>query len=218
MLPFVKIDSPKVKQIKIQDNGEELIDLLKDCPQILVDQSRSYAQDYSPSISLLRQSVAQKLIAAQNKLPSGIKFKIIEGFRPIEVQKRIFEEQIEFLSQQHPDWSRERLKEEASLFVAPPESIPPHSTGGTVDLTLIDEAGQELDMGTKLNDEYREDTYTLSNNISTKALDNRKILITALEAEGFANYPAEWWHWSYGDQYWAYIKKEQVAIYGSIKE
>lgn len=218
MLDFVKIDAPEVKKIEVQDNKEKLVDLLMECPEILVDQNRSYAQSYSPSISLLRSSVAQKLVIAQENLPAGIKFKIIEGYRPVEVQRKIFDEQIGLLSKHHPDWSKEKLREEAVLFVAPPESIPPHSTGGALDLTLIDESGEELEMGTKLNDEYSEKTYTLSLNISSEATKNRQILINALETGGFVNYPAEWWHWSYGDQYWAFVKKEPFAVYGSIKE
>ena len=217
MLPFTKIDSPDVKEMEVKDNGEALIDLVKAYPQLLVDESRTYAQHYSPSISLAREGVAKKLSAVQNRLPSGIKLKIIEGFRPIEVQKRIFNEQVESLKKQYPDWVDTKLAEEASLFVAPPESIPPHSTGGALDLTLVDNTGKELDMGTMLNDDYSEKTYTLSNNISQKATENRKILIDAMEVEGFVNYPAEWWHWSYGDQYWAYIRKEPFAVYGSIE-
>ncbi len=35
--------------------------------------------------------------------------------------------------------------------------------------------------------------------------ENRKILINCLERAGFINYPTEWWHWSYGDCYWAFM-------------
>jgi hypothetical protein len=31
---------------------------------------------------------------------------------------------------------------------------------------------------------------------------------------GFINYSTEWWHWSYGDRYWALITKADSAIYG----
>lgn len=60
--------------------------------------------------------------------------------------------------------------------------------------------------------------YTNSSNISKTARQNRQLMIEVLEKEGFVNYPAEWWHWSYGDRYWAFVKKEPFAFYESIIE
>lgn len=37
-----------------------------------------------------------------------------------------------------------------------------------------------------------------------------------LEAVGFVNYPTEYWHWSYGDRYWAYHKQKSNALYTSV--
>ncbi|MDT7587682.1 MAG: zinc D-Ala-D-Ala dipeptidase, partial [Pseudonocardiales bacterium] len=36
----------------------------------------------------------------------------------------------------------------------------------------------------------------------------------ALHSVGFVNYPTEWWHWSYGDRYWAIKTTAAAAIYG----
>jgi D-alanyl-D-alanine dipeptidase len=33
---------------------------------------------------------------------------------------------------------------------------------------------------------------------------------------GFVNYPYEWWHYSYGDRYWAFVKGTRPAIYGGL--
>lgn len=33
--------------------------------------------------------------------------------------------------------------------------------------------------------------------------EGRRLLAAALLENGFAPLPAEWWHWSYGDQQWA---------------
>ena len=35
-----------------------------------------------------------------------------------------------------------------------------------------------------------------------------------MTATGFVNYPSEWWHWSYGDRYWAFIAGPSHARYG----
>jgi len=35
-----------------------------------------------------------------------------------------------------------------------------------------------------------------------------------MAAAGFVNYPSEWWHWSYGDRYWAFTTGPSHARYG----
>lgn len=47
--------------------------------------------------------------------------------------------------------------------------------------------------------------------------DNRRVLFSVMTQAGFANYPDEWWHWSYGDQEWAQITKQSAAMYGEIR-
>ncbi len=52
--------------------------------------------------------------------------------------------------------------------------------------------------------------------ISTDARANRGLLATALTAAGLVNYPTEWWHWSYGDRYWAHVTGASQACYGPV--
>jgi zinc D-Ala-D-Ala dipeptidase len=47
---------------------------------------------------------------------------------------------------------------------------------------------------------------------------NRSIMFTALKKAGFSNYPKEYWHWSYGDIWWAKRNKKKTAIYGVIEK
>jgi D-alanyl-D-alanine dipeptidase len=70
-----------------------------------------------------------------------------------------------------------------------------HNLGIAVDLTLVDAAsGMELNMGTPY-DTFSEAAHTA--NATGLALKHRRILVHAMEAEGFANYDQEWWHFSY---------------------
>ena len=57
--------------------------------------------------------------------------------------------------------------------------------------------------------------YTVASNISRTARANRDILTRALGAAGLVNYPTEWWHWSFGDRYWALHTARPTAIYGT---
>jgi D-alanyl-D-alanine dipeptidase len=216
MKSFSKINAPEIYAVPIQENGEPLVDLLIDCPDISVDQTRQYAQDVSKSISCVRKQVAERLKQAAAQLPAGIRFKIVEGHRSLEAQRHIFAEVMDDVRRDHPSWNEQEIYDETSTFVAPPDNTPPHSTGGAVDLTLMAVDGTELDMGADLNAGYSGICYTFSESISEEAKKNRQILIQAMQGAGFANYPAEWWHWSYGDRYWAFMTGASVAIYGSM--
>ncbi|XLM22424.1 dipeptidase, partial [Chromobacterium piscinae] len=104
-----------------------------------------------------------------------------------------------------PELDEAQLLREASLYVAPP-AVAPHPTGGALDVTLIDATGMELDMGCPFNADSEESAgacYTDNPGLSDQARANRAVLIRAMQAAGFVNYPSEWWHWSYGDRYWA---------------
>ncbi|QNP68429.1 dipeptidase [Streptomyces roseirectus] len=58
--------------------------------------------------------------------------------------------------------------------------------------------------------------YTHAANIGAEARANRRLLIDALGAVGLVNYPTEWWHWSYGDRYWAMVTGAACALYGPV--
>ncbi len=210
------ISDPKVLAVPIEDNGDKLISL-KDIKELWIDNRKSKA---SRSFSYLRESVASRLVNVQQALPKSIHLLIIEGHRPLSLQKEYFEGYSKELQTLHPEWSTEKIYQEASKYVAPPAINPPHSTGGAIDLTLADENGEELDMGTRVNadpEESQNACFTSAENINEQSKKNRAILITAMSQSGFVNYPTEWWHWSYGDRYWAYQKKEPCAIFGSVE-
>ncbi|WP_436497025.1 M15 family metallopeptidase [Actinokineospora sp. HUAS TT18] len=98
-----------------------------------------------------------------------------------------------------------------------PRPTSPRTWRAAVDLTLCTDAGEELDMGTKVNASPEESDlarYTAAPNISAKASANRRLLADALPAVGMVNYPTEWWHWSYGDRYWATASGAAAARYG----
>lgn len=215
---MVLISDKHIVDIPVKDNQEKMVDLIEAYPEILVDISRKGVQKISESISKIRYSAAEKLSIAQGLLPEGIKLKIKECYRPLSVQQQIFQEYLNRLSKIHSNWDKNQLNLEAAKFVAPPE-IAPHSTGGAVDLTLVNLDNEELDMGTMVNanpEEYGEVVCTLNKNISDDTRAHRQILIEVMSKASFVNYPFEWWHWSYGDKYWAYWMKQKFAIFGSI--
>ncbi len=74
-----------------------------------------------------------------------------------------------------------------------------HSRGATVDLGLLDcrdGTCRALDMGTGF-DRFDPLAHTANPDIDEAQRHNRQRLLDAMQAEGFANYPMEWWHFTF---------------------
>jgi D-alanyl-D-alanine dipeptidase len=212
MSEIILMSDPQVAAVPVQECGESMIDIRRGVP-LLVD---SRKQGDSDAYFYLREGVLERLIEAQAQLPAGLRLLIVEGYRAPGLQRRYFENYAARLRAEQPGWTGEQIRSAASRFVSPPE-IAPHSAGAAVDLTLADPDGRELDLGTRMNATPEESAgacYTDAAGISDQARTHREILARALTAEGFVNYPTEWWHWSFGDRYWALITGAASACYG----
>jgi zinc D-Ala-D-Ala dipeptidase len=208
------MSGPSVAAIPVRERGEELVDVR--AHGIGVDARR---QDEAGAFAHVRQGLLTRLLRAQSLLPAGVRLLFIEGYRPPVLQRRYFQEYSDDLTRAHPDWPASRIREAASRYVSPPE-IAPHSAGAAVDVTLVDHAGRELDMGTRVNaspEESQGACYTHAPNISAQARTNRATLGAALSEAGLTNYPSEFWHWSYGDRYWALQTNRLTALYGPVE-
>ena len=206
----------KFESIPIEESGEPLIDL-SGYPFVL--EPVYFKQGLSDdSRMFLRKSVAEKLLKIQNDLKIYT-FKILDGFRPRTVQNAIYEMFWNELKRKHPNWDEERLKTEVGIFVTDaknPNRIPPHATGSTVDLTLVDTSDKELDMGTVF-DHFGPEASSLyfeEHSINEPAQKNRKILRDAMSVEDFSVDKDEWWHFDYGNQKWAVELNKPKAIFG----
>ncbi|MFD1939038.1 MULTISPECIES: M15 family metallopeptidase [Nonomuraea] len=208
MRDIVLISDPRVATIPVQECGEPLEDVRG---RLRVD---SRLADADGAYAHLRAGLLARLEKAS--LPSGFELLIVEGYRPIATQRRYFEEYRDQLVADFPAMSAEEAYAAASRYVSP-VSVAPHTAGAAVDLTLCSPDGEEYDMGTAVNDNPEQSEgacYTGAANISPRARGHREILTAALEEVGLVNYPTEWWHWSYGDRYWAMSTGAPHALYG----
>jgi D-alanyl-D-alanine dipeptidase len=108
--------------------------------------------------------------------PLGFRFKIFDAFRPSEAQWVLWNHT--------PDPN----------FLADPKRGSPHSMGAAVDLTLIDGAGRELDMGTPF-DAFTPLSHHGRTDIPAEAQRNRAVLLGLMTAAGWDFYRNEWWHY-----------------------
>ena len=167
------------------------------------------------STILLRQKAAELLVKAAKILPLGYEFKISEGFRTLKVQKKLFDQILNTMNKKYPKKTKRELWEETTKYIADPELCPPHTTGGAIDITIVDKKRKNLDMGTRLNS-IDETSGTFYPKLKVQQKKNRQLLFDTLTQVGFVNLPTEWWHYSYGDQYWAIFHQKPYAIYGTL--
>jgi len=220
----ILIVDPRVLKIPVEDNHEPLVDLISQTEIIL---GPSPEIENNTDYTKMRRTVYEKLLAAQKLLPKNIRFCLYEAYRSLKLQKFLFESRQKLVQKKHPDLSGKALFDEVIKMVSPVVNfdgsinIPPHSTGAAVDVYLINEHGEALDMGIHPKDWLLDVDGTVSKtgatHISDEAQKNRHIMSDVLSKSGFVNYFTEFWHWSYGDRYWAHQLGKSHAIYGVME-
>ena len=221
-------------RIPIVDNNEKLmsipteIDFIEPHPYLALGAPyRSKRRIWS-----LREGVIARLIKANNYLQTiHKKYSLIlyDCWRPIEVQSYMFylafqneckKRGLEIQSNEMNSYP-EIIKEVEKFWAYPSiddKCPPPHSTGGAIDLAIADSSGKLIDMGCEIDNLGKSaypDFYKDRNSKESIIWDDRRNLLrnVMLRFE-FVQHPNEWWHFSYGDQLWAWTNKNRNAIYG----
>jgi D-alanyl-D-alanine dipeptidase len=225
MKKIIYLADPEIIAIPIVECHESLINLKnqQELQYGLPAECELTAECYTK----MRKTVFEKLCQAQNDLPHRWRFRLYEGFRSLKVQQMLFDEECQRVRERSPHLKSSEIFYEATRLVSPvinlngTQNIPPHNTGGAVDVEIITADAQLVDMGMAAKDWCNVDPelcLTDCNIISVSARQNRILLLDVMQAHGFINYPTEWWHFSYGDRYWAYHQNASQAIYGSVEK
>jgi zinc D-Ala-D-Ala dipeptidase len=142
---------------------------------------------------------AEALLAQENK---SWKLLILDALRPRAVQRVL--------------WDRVKGTPQ-EIYVVDPEKGSNHNFGFAVDLTLADEHGRELDMGT-LFDSFEEraqprheERLLSSGALKEDQVARRRVLRRVMESAGFIQLPHEWWHYDA-------LPREEVRARFSIVE
>ena len=92
------------------------------------------------------------------------------------------------------------------MYLADPQRGSIHSFGMALDVTLLDEQGAELDMGTGFDDMTAlshpalEARFLASGELTAAQAANRRLLRDAMFQAGFVGINTEWWHFDCGDR------------------
>lgn len=180
---------------------------------------------------LARRSVVEHLVKVNARLrPSGLELYVLDAWRPRAVQAYFHDVWVpRELRKRDPSLSGEALAHEVSRYWSAPttnEDAPaPHSTGSALDLTLRWIGGEQLWMGSLFDDAspiaHRDRMETHANAMcfsDDEARANRRLLHWIMAEQGFVGYSEEWWHFSYGDQYWAGVSGASAALYGKARD
>jgi D-alanyl-D-alanine dipeptidase len=209
---IVLLSDPRVAQIPIRECDETLADVRATAP-LRVAARRHGGSDER---LYLRSGVVDRLVTAQSLLPRDVRLLVVDGYRPAlppchHPTCAIEEARLSssMTPPPHPDPSVTPPSEPAGRCAIPP-AVAPHPTGGAVDLTLSTVDRDEPSTGTVAL------PACCAGAILPASVPTWQLLSSALTAAGLVNYPARWWHWSYGDRFWAFVTRAPHARYGPI--
>ncbi|MBI3502371.1 MAG: M15 family metallopeptidase [Bacteroidetes bacterium] len=140
----------------------------------------------------LQKEIAEKVVKAQKLLKEKYPFYsliIYDGVRPLSIQQMMWDEV------QVP----EKLKDK---YVSNPEVGSLHNFGCAVDVSIVNEEGWEMDMGTpydyfgELGHPIAEQRMIDEGKLTWRQFENRKLLRDVMTEAGFTPITTEWWHFN----------------------
>lgn len=127
----------------------------------------------------LRWGTVKKLMLVSRDLEElGLYMKIWDGFRPVSAQFVLWE-----------------VCPDPTYVANPTTGHSSHSRGNTVDLTLVDANGREVEMPTGFDD-FSPLANRDYSDCTDAAANNAQLLEILMEKHGFSGYYGEWWHFS----------------------
>lgn len=133
---------------------------------------------YPVARCLLLPGAAARLVRAADRLRrQGFRLVLHDCYRPLSVQRAL--------------WAAVPKVG----YVADPATGSHHNRGAAVDLSLADAAGRPVALPTAYDAFGPRARAGATEGISPLALRHKRLLRAAMEAEGFAVNPAEWWHY-----------------------
>lgn len=127
----------------------------------------------------------KRAVAALRSVKPKWKFRVFDCLRPRRAQRKLWEV-VKGTSDEH--------------YVMDPDVGSVHNYGFALDISVQDEEGDEVDMGTpydffgKLAEPKYEAEFLKSGKLTNQQLANRRILRDAMKAGGFIPISNEWWH------------------------
>lgn len=224
------------QQVLIEECGEPLVPIPLE--KFAVESPHPYqllgATYHNKSPYYLRQRVVDSLLQAQIQLQLSHphwQIQIFDAYRPIAVQQFMvdytFAQVVEaqgLIAENLSQLQRDRIWQQVyQIWASPshdPRTPPPHSTGAAVDITLVDDTGNIVNMGSPIDElsaRSHPDFFANSSDpVEQQYHARRQLLRNVMYLAGFTRHPGEWWHFSLGDQMWAWLKNQDNPSYNAV--
>lgn len=184
-VPPVTLSPTLVPEIFPEPNDEDFVLLSDYIPGIVIDLKYATTDNFTGQIiyesndAFLRYGTVKKLIEVQKALEAkGLSLKLWDGYRPPAAQWKLWD-----------------ICPDGNYVSDPNKGYSSHSRGNTVDVTLVDENGLELEMPTGFDDFTKRADRDYSDCSETQR--NNALLLEELMLQyGFKPYAKEWWHYS----------------------
>ena len=167
-----------------------LVEILAFDDSIVVDQKYATEDNFTGTaqydrvLCLVHEDVVPMLLrASELAREHGLRLKIWDAYRPISVQQAL----------------HDSAPAELSAYVPAPGPYSMHARGITVDVTLCDEFGNDLDMPTEFDD-FSERAHSDYAGASAEQIANRELLNEIMSTAGFRRSSLEWWHFDGPDR------------------
>ncbi len=163
----------------------ELVDIKKIIPDIVLDIRYATANNFTGKVlypsydCFVAKEVAIALKKVNEELKKqGFRLKIFDGYRPLSIQKILWEN--------FPN----------PMYIADPKIGSVHNKGYAVDVSLVDIDGNDILMPTDY-DEFTEKASSDYKDLPPSAIKHREILHKVMKKYGFIPSKTEWWHFNY---------------------
>jgi D-alanyl-D-alanine dipeptidase len=187
-----------------QDRPAQFVDATAIVPGLIVDMRYAGAHNfvgrsidgYEAPRCLLTQTAAAALAeVARDLAPRGLLLKVFDCYRPTRAVADFVRwahdlNDLTGKTEFYPTVDKRILFRDG--YIAERSN---HSRGSTVDLTLAQTSGRELDMGTPF-DFFSPRSWTAAESIPASARANRALLAASMRRHGFRPYEKEWWHFT----------------------
>lgn len=211
------------REVPIEENGESLVRV----PTEIAYPYYAKIMGLGKEEIYLRKGLMERIFDVRTSLrPYGFDLVVYDGWRSVELQENLFWYYMSEFTAKKFDRDyfsvsadlQLQMFEENRKYVSWPSRDPsapsPHATGGAVDLWLYKD-GKPVDLGVEFDcmDERAGIYYPVDDH---RILNNRMTLLLAMTKAGLSPYPAEIWHFNFGNQMDALVKNTH-AIYSYVE-
>jgi len=187
-----------------QQRAASFINAATIVPGLIVDMRYAGAHNFvgrpidgydAPRCLLTASAAAALANVARDLAPRGLVLKVFDCYRPTRAVADFMRwahdrGDIAGKAEFYPEIDKRTLFREGYI-----SARSGHSRGSTVDLTLAEANGRELDMGT-LFDFFSPRSGPAAAGTMATAKANRAMLAAAMRSQGFRPYRKEWWHFT----------------------